>query len=165
MSKRSFRQHLDQVLERGDQVRVAEAVGISPQTISDWKHGRRAPSPRHVHALEAALDLEPGELSRHLGYVTLAAEQSGRYETELLIDATQQEVRHALAELGDVPMEELVDDVDAFVRDAAERGLKPALGYLAVELYEREHGAFTPEELDEAAARLDAASGPRVGAT
>lgn len=157
MSQRSFRQQLDDLLAHGGQVRVARAVGVSPQTISDWKHGRRTPKPHHVQALEAALDLEVGMLSHHLGYVALAAEQTGTYEADLLLDTAHEQVRRAVTELS-VPLDELVDDVDTFTRDAAALGLRLALAHLAVDLFEREHGALTEDELAAAEADLDAAT-------
>lgn len=157
MSQQSFRQELQRLLVRGEQSRIASAVGVSPQTVSDWKHGRRTPRPSHVEALERALGLDAGALSHHLGYVPLAAQDQDRYETEVLLDAAHHEVQSALAGI-DLPLDQLVDDIDEFARKAAATGIRFALGRLAVELFEREHGSFTEAELAEARAALDAAT-------
>lgn len=48
---------------------LADALGMSQSTISHWKAGTSEPPPRTVFAIEKTLNLPPGELSRHLGYV------------------------------------------------------------------------------------------------
>jgi len=42
---------------------------VSQGTISTWLSGNARPQPEGVFAVELALDLPPGSLSRHLGYV------------------------------------------------------------------------------------------------
>lgn len=74
MSSTSFRLYLEALLRGTSQVRLARALGVSPQLVSDWKRGRRTPSPDQLFAIERALDVEPGRLSRHLGYVPADAE-------------------------------------------------------------------------------------------
>lgn len=53
---------------------VARAIGVSNSMISEWKLGRAEPGrPALTFALERELDTDPGELSKHLGYVPLEA--------------------------------------------------------------------------------------------
>ena len=56
---------------------VAEALGLkSDDTVRKWMKGDRRPEPGHVFAVEAALGLTPGDLSRHLGYLPATATPS-----------------------------------------------------------------------------------------
>lgn len=48
---------------------VAGELGVSTSTMSSWKLGQPPALPAMVFALEGALDLPPGHLSRHLGYL------------------------------------------------------------------------------------------------
>jgi len=50
--------------------RVASA---SPNAVSQWESGRSLPVPAKVPALERALELEPGALSRLLGYLPITS--------------------------------------------------------------------------------------------
>lgn len=54
-----------------NQTEVARATGgaVSQGTISGWRKGNAHPQPDSVFAVERALGLAPGQLSRHLGYV------------------------------------------------------------------------------------------------
>ncbi|HEV7535717.1 MAG TPA: helix-turn-helix transcriptional regulator, partial [Acidimicrobiia bacterium] len=47
---------------------LARRVGASPSAVSNWTIGRDVPGPRTVFAVEAALGLSGGYLSRLLGY-------------------------------------------------------------------------------------------------
>lgn len=53
---------------------IAHELGVSVRTIRSWVRGERTTDPGQVFALERALGCEPGELSRHLGYVPVAAD-------------------------------------------------------------------------------------------
>jgi len=44
------------------QKELAEKVGVSWQTISEWERGNMQPRMKHVRALCAALDVTPEEL-------------------------------------------------------------------------------------------------------
>lgn len=57
-------------------VKVAEHVGLTPDAVAKWVRGDAEPSPLTVFAVEAFLDLQPGELSRHLGYLPVGATAS-----------------------------------------------------------------------------------------
>jgi hypothetical protein len=48
---------------------VAEAVGWTADYVLKLQRGTRAPNPWGLFAVEDFLGLQPGELSRHLGYV------------------------------------------------------------------------------------------------
>lgn len=64
----AFRDALDRALTGKSQVEVARRAGIAPSTISTWLSGGGA-KPAQVFAVENALSLRPGRLSRHLGYL------------------------------------------------------------------------------------------------
>ena len=51
------------------QAELAGAVGVSRATISEWMRGSSEPRPAVVFALEAALGVTPGHLSRRLGFL------------------------------------------------------------------------------------------------
>lgn len=60
------RRHLE---PRGRQVEVAEKMGVPPTTLNGWVTGRRAIGVEEAIELERALDLEPGRLTIHLGFL------------------------------------------------------------------------------------------------
>lgn len=75
--KRQFGKALAGAMARSGmrQVDAAGALGIGQTTISSWIRGLTQPSePELTFALERALGLQPGELSKHLGYVPLPDE-------------------------------------------------------------------------------------------
>lgn len=52
---------------------VAQALNVSRHLISAWERGTSEPSPQDACRVEEELGVEPGELTRHLGYLPLAA--------------------------------------------------------------------------------------------
>lgn len=52
---------------------VARALNVSQGLISGWETGSYEPSPRDACRVEEVLGVDPGELTRHLGYLPLAA--------------------------------------------------------------------------------------------
>lgn len=62
---------------RGDisQQSLADRLGVTRASINDWRRGRAIPAPATIFAIEQALDIRPGELSRTLGYLPLDAEE------------------------------------------------------------------------------------------
>ena len=48
---------------------LAAALGTTQSSVSGWINGRYEPAAAIVFAIERALDLEPGHLSRPLGYL------------------------------------------------------------------------------------------------
>lgn len=57
-------------------VEVAKRMGgetMSQSSVSNWLAGRQIPGPDVVFAMEKLLAVPPGALSRHLGYLPLAA--------------------------------------------------------------------------------------------
>lgn len=158
---------LGALLRDATQAAVAARVGVSPQLVSDWKRGRRRPAPGQVFALERALGAAPGELSRHLGFVPIDADAVA--VTDALGDLATR-VRDRVADLvghdaaPEVTALLLADgrtgaDTEALVARAAEHGLAMELLRVAVEDFEREHGALTKGELRRARERLARASG------
>lgn len=155
MSSTTFYLQLEGLLAGTSQAQLARRLGVSPQLVSDWKRGRRTPSPDQLFAIERALDVKPGQLSRHLGYVPTDAEAAA-------IDGLLVEVRARARALAAQLPDELVTvtrDLDELAARAAERGLAAELLRLAVQDFEREHGALTDDELRIAEERLTAASG------
>lgn len=54
---------------------IAEAIGYrSGGAISNWERGESPPDPETVFAIERFLELSPGELSQHLGYLPVEAD-------------------------------------------------------------------------------------------
>lgn len=52
------------------QEQLMDLLGVSQASISDWTQGKHGPrSPEKTFHLERVLGLDPGSLSRHLGYV------------------------------------------------------------------------------------------------
>lgn len=56
------------------QASLAEAVGMKQNTVSRWVRGDFAPPTETVFAIEVALVLAPGTLSKHLGYLPLGVD-------------------------------------------------------------------------------------------
>lgn len=48
---------------------LAEHLGIAQSTTAAWKAGNAEPAPETVFEIERALELPPGHLSQHLGYM------------------------------------------------------------------------------------------------
>jgi transcriptional regulator with XRE-family HTH domain len=63
-------------LSQGD---VAGRIGVRQTTVSEWIQANKEPRYEIVFSLEQALDLPPGALSHHLGYVPVDAVT--RFET------------------------------------------------------------------------------------
>jgi transcriptional regulator with XRE-family HTH domain len=90
---------------------LADALGVSQASVSQWLLGQSAPKPERVGALERALRLKPNTLARLLGYlppggdddqrvmtVAEAAEADprlGEREQRLLVAVYQELVRQA----------------------------------------------------------------------
>lgn len=55
-------------------------------TVRKWITGEREPSRPKVLAIEAVLELEPGTLSRHLGWLPVGAEPVPTVEAAILAD-------------------------------------------------------------------------------
>lgn len=73
------------ISSRKSQKTVAENLGISTSTLSEWKTGRSEPDrPRVTFALEKELGVPAGELSVHLGY--LPPDAAASWERALGLD-------------------------------------------------------------------------------
>jgi transcriptional regulator with XRE-family HTH domain len=57
---------------RLSQRELSRALSVSHSAVSQWESGRVRPIPAKVAELEQVLDLEPGSLSRLLGYLPIA---------------------------------------------------------------------------------------------
>lgn len=75
------------ITEVTDLARRGQAVGIDRhgQTFSTWVHGSE-PSRGEVLALEVLLGVEPGHLSRHLGWVPVGVDPSVTIEQMILAE-------------------------------------------------------------------------------
>jgi transcriptional regulator with XRE-family HTH domain len=70
---------------------LSRSVGVSKSAVAQWENGRSLPVPAKVPDLERALELEPGALSRLLGYVPIT---SGDDKTTLdVIEAIRRDAR------------------------------------------------------------------------
>lgn len=71
---------------------VAREMGrdepYSQATVSDWISGRRGMAPEQVFAIERVLELEPGALSRLLGYLPADAVATVTVEDAIRADPT-----------------------------------------------------------------------------
>jgi len=72
--KTEFRRALKQarIRQRLSQRALGQAAGVSKTAVSQWELGRSVPVPAKVPNVERALELEPGALSRLLGYLPIA---------------------------------------------------------------------------------------------
>jgi transcriptional regulator with XRE-family HTH domain len=76
---------------RLSQRELGQAAGVSKAAVSQWELGRSLPIPAKVPDLERALELEPGALSRLLGYLPIT---SGDDKTTLdVIEAIRRDGR------------------------------------------------------------------------
>lgn len=48
---------------------IAEAVGLTHDAVRKWMAGKSEPQPLTTFVVERLLQVAPGDLSRHLGYV------------------------------------------------------------------------------------------------
>jgi transcriptional regulator with XRE-family HTH domain len=70
---------------------LGSAAGVSKSAAAQWESGRSLPVPAKVPGLERALELEPGALSRLLGYLPIT---SGDDKTSLdVIEAVRRDRR------------------------------------------------------------------------
>lgn len=62
-----------ELLARGmTQRSLGAAIGVSQSQVSTWVNAIYEPNPYVVDTIEVTLGLQPGELSRHLGYLPLS---------------------------------------------------------------------------------------------
>lgn len=68
---------------------VGEAIGLSQSAYNTYEVGSQEPSRETVFLLEEVLDLAPGALSRHLGYLPVAWERKKRLTFEEFIQVEE----------------------------------------------------------------------------
>jgi transcriptional regulator with XRE-family HTH domain len=91
--KAEFRRVLVEIRTRRrlSQRDLGTAAGVSKAAVSQWETGRSLPVPAKMPDLERALDLEPGGLSRLLGYLPIT---TGDDKTSLdVIEAIRRDAR------------------------------------------------------------------------
>jgi len=70
---------------------LGRAAGVSKSAVAQWENGRSLPVPTKVPDLERALELQPGALSRLLGYLPIT---SGDDKTTLdVIESIRRDAR------------------------------------------------------------------------
>jgi transcriptional regulator with XRE-family HTH domain len=70
---------------------LGAVAGVSKSAVAQWENGRSLPIPAKVPGLERALEMEPGALSRMLGYLPIT---SGDDKTSLdVVEAIRRDVR------------------------------------------------------------------------
>lgn len=77
------------------QKNLADRVGSGESAVSNWVAGRDEPRPQTVFAIEEALGLQPGTLSRHLGYVPDAGWQPIPVVAAILSDPALDDAQRA----------------------------------------------------------------------
>ena len=53
--------------------KLAELVGVSDDAVRKWTYGNPPTDPQRVFTIERHVEVSPGELSRHLGYLPVDA--------------------------------------------------------------------------------------------
>jgi transcriptional regulator with XRE-family HTH domain len=73
--KAAFRRRLRQEREAAEQTQMGLSlkIGVSRSAVWQWEEGKSVPTETNVAALEKELRLQPGELSRLLGYLPAGA--------------------------------------------------------------------------------------------
>jgi len=66
---------------------LAKTLGLSPTSVSKWLRGRTTPPPETVARAESLLSVNPGTLSRPLGYVVL--DEPGRPKSSSVAQAVK----------------------------------------------------------------------------
>lgn len=87
--RRSFGEALKSALtvKRVTQRELGELLGVSQPAISAWITGEAEPDPTVVFLTETALDVQPGSLSKLLGYLpTAAVKNVANFEAAVMED-------------------------------------------------------------------------------
>lgn len=74
--KAAFGAALREAMGARSAVSLAKAVGLTPDAIAKWQRGDSEPPPLTVFAAERFLEVAPGDLSRHLGYLPASSPAS-----------------------------------------------------------------------------------------
>lgn len=74
VDEHAFAAALVDALGEMTQQALADRLGLTRASVNDWCRARSIPSPHTVFAIEEALGLAEGELSRILGYLPLSCE-------------------------------------------------------------------------------------------
>lgn len=111
----AFRRTLRLAMDRRgmSQTDLADKLGVSQNSVSTWLLGRSVPEPERVFAIERALDLEPGSLSAHLGYVPSDAPDT--------VKPGFREYVNAMPELDDTAKRAILGAYDAVVSHPPKR--------------------------------------------
>lgn len=80
---------------------LADLVGLTAQSsVSAWTRGGAAPAPEVVFEIERLLELPPGHLSQHLGFVpvgtTVPTSVPDAIESDPLLEPVHRQALHAL---------------------------------------------------------------------
>lgn len=74
--KAAFGVALREAMAATGATKLAKCIGLTPDAVAKWARGDSEPPPLTVFAAERFLDVAPGELSRHLGYVPVGTPPS-----------------------------------------------------------------------------------------
>lgn len=74
--KRKFGEALREARGTMSQAALGELVGVTGSAIGQWEGGAPPADPEAIFGVEVAVGCTPGRLSRHLGYVPVAALKS-----------------------------------------------------------------------------------------
>lgn len=75
-------------MRRITQLELGEKLGLTQSAVSSWRVADAVPDTEVVFAVERALKLPPGHLSRHLGYYPPAAVNKGATVEEAVLNDT-----------------------------------------------------------------------------
>jgi hypothetical protein len=159
MSRSSFAEALHDRLDAADIAAVAADLGATQRTVRSWARGERVPPPTTVFALERHLNLPPGTLSTHLGYLPAGTDDVSR---GLQADATLMAREEVARYRADLPADAgaLLDQVD--VGQAARRGVQLEVLRALVREWEAAHGPLTERERQAAQQELGLLSAERA---
>lgn len=85
---------------RGSQTRLAEAVGVTVQTVNKWKARQTCPKPDRWPSIESHFGIEPGSLRRASGLPIIPATSPDVYERLTRLEGAVAELRQMIVDLG-----------------------------------------------------------------
>ena len=103
---------------KGSGARLAEEVGVPPQTLSNWLNGKRHPTLQQLYRLSVAFNVNPMELcgirddtkySRKTAHVALILAIMNQYKDALECNVNPHVIKKILSEIKSIMEKELGD--------------------------------------------------------
>lgn len=101
---------------KGSGARLAEEVGVAPQTVSNWLKGKRHPTLRQLYQLSIAFNVGPMELCgirddaeycRETAHVVLMLALLNQYKSALECNVNRRVIKRIFSELNNIMEREL----------------------------------------------------------